>query len=67
MTYEQNVKAILESNFAGFKEEIIDIACQCICELSDNPYDRLKTCKDMTVWEKGRLAGYKEAVKDIMR
>ena len=37
MTYEQNVKAILESNFAGFKEEIIDIACQRICELADNP------------------------------
>lgn len=33
MTYEQNVKAILESNFAGFKEEIIDIACKRICML----------------------------------
>ena len=36
MTYEQNVKAILESNFAGFKEEIIDIACKRICMLEDN-------------------------------
>lgn len=40
MTYEQNVRAILESNFAGFKDEIIDIACERICELT-NPYDRV--------------------------
>lgn len=33
MTYEQNVKAILETNFSGFKEEIIDIACKLICML----------------------------------
>ena len=34
MTYEQNVKAILESNFAGFKEEIIDVASRRICEFT---------------------------------
>ena len=34
MTYEQNVKAILESNFVGFKEEIIDIASRRICEVT---------------------------------
>lgn len=33
MTYEENVRAILESNFAGFKEEVIDTACKCICDL----------------------------------
>ena len=33
MTYEQNVEAILESNFVGFKEEIIDNACERICML----------------------------------
>ena len=33
MTYEQNVKAILESNFNGFKEEIINVACERICAL----------------------------------
>lgn len=40
MTFEQNVRAILESNFAGFKDEIIDIACKRIYELT-NPYDRV--------------------------
>ena len=35
MAYEQNVRAILESNFAGFKDEIIDIACKRICELTE--------------------------------
>lgn len=34
MTYEENVRAILESNFAGFKEEIIDAACKSINGLS---------------------------------
>ena len=33
MTYEENVRAILECNFVGFKEEIIDTATQRICEL----------------------------------
>ena len=36
MTFEENVRAILESNFAGFKEEIIEIATKVICEL--NPW-----------------------------
>ena len=34
MTYEQNVRAILECCFAQTKDEIIDIACESICELS---------------------------------
>lgn len=34
MTYEENVRAILECNFVGFKEEIIDAATQRICELN---------------------------------
>lgn len=33
MTYEENVRAILESNFAGFKEDIINTAYRRICEL----------------------------------
>lgn len=33
MTYKENVRAILECNFVGFKEEIIDAATQRICEL----------------------------------
>jgi hypothetical protein len=34
MTYKQNIMAILECNFAGFKEEIIESACNCILKLN---------------------------------
>lgn len=48
MTYEQNVKAVLECCFSGFKEEIIDGACKSICELHecDEPFlmKELKSC-----------------------
>ena len=33
LTYEQNVKAVLECIFAGYKEELIDDACRLICAL----------------------------------
>ena len=33
MTREQNIKAILETNFSGFKEEVIDIAVKKIIEI----------------------------------
>lgn len=36
MTYKENVTAILECNFAGFKQEIIDSAVDCIMALSEN-------------------------------
>lgn len=39
MTKVQNIKAILECNFAGFKEEIIDIAVSCIMSLDQEPCD----------------------------
>ena len=35
LTYEQNVKAILECIFAGYKDELIDIACKGICTLKN--------------------------------
>lgn len=41
MTYEENVRAILESNFAGFNSEIIDIAVKNICELRLPPNKKL--------------------------
>ncbi len=37
MTYKENVTAILECNFAGFKQEIIDAAVDCIISLSGSP------------------------------
>lgn len=33
LSFEENVRAILECNFAGFKDEFIDIATQRIVEL----------------------------------
>lgn len=45
MTYEQNVKAILETNFAGFKEEIIDIACKRICMLETKEEGSDRDCE----------------------
>ena len=56
MTYEQNVKAILESNFAGFKEEIIDIACKRICmletlETKEETIDRVLEIIDRKIGE----------------
>ena len=41
MTQQQNVKAILECNFAGFKDEIIDIACKGICQLRSSHDERM--------------------------
>lgn len=40
MTKAQNIKAILECNFAGFKEEIIDIAVSCIMSLDQEPCNK---------------------------
>ena len=36
MTREQNVRAIIETNFTGFKDEIIDVAVKNIMALSEN-------------------------------
>lgn len=35
MSFEENVRAILNCNFSETKEEIIDIAVKRICELKD--------------------------------
>ncbi len=45
MTYKENVTAILECNFAGFKQEIIDTAVDCIMALSVEP------CRDADDYE----------------
>lgn len=34
MSYKENIRAILECHFAGFKEELIDNAINCILALS---------------------------------
>jgi hypothetical protein len=49
MTKEQNVRAILECNFTGFKDELIDIAVKNIMALSDKP------CEKVAHWVGGEL------------
>lgn len=41
MTREQNIRAILEGNFAVVKDEIIDIAVKNIMSLSQEPNEAL--------------------------
>lgn len=36
LNFESNVKAVLECNFAGFKDEVIENACKLICDLKFN-------------------------------
>ena len=42
MTYRQNVKAILECIFVGFKDELIEVACERICELKEFEIIKIK-------------------------
>lgn len=42
MTYRQNVKAILECIFAGFKDELIEVACERICELKEFEVNKIR-------------------------
>ena len=39
MTKEENIRAILETNFVGFKNELIDIVVNRIMELEGEPCD----------------------------
>lgn len=53
MTKEENIKAILECNFVGFREEIINIATKMICELEQKwipVTERLPEKESNTYW-----------------
>lgn len=41
MTREENIRAILECNFSGTKEELIDIAVKNIMALSQEPCESI--------------------------
>ena len=56
MTYKENIKAILECNFTGFKDEIIDTACDRIIEIK--PYD--------TFGYRGDIKDYLEQTNTIL-
>lgn len=42
MTYRQNVKAILECIFVGFKDELIEVACERICDLKELEINKIR-------------------------
>jgi hypothetical protein len=43
MTREENIRAILECNFSGFKDEKIDVAVNAILNLKAEPCERDET------------------------
>ena len=54
MTRKENIRAILECYFTGFKDVMIDSACERICELEQEPTAE-KSVLDMTELEKALL------------
>ena len=67
MTYEQNVKAVLESHFIGFRDEIIDNASKRICELETNgAIDRVVNIIDKRLeWCGDKNYSYGQFVPDV--
>lgn len=49
MDYETYVKATLECNFSGYKEELIDSACKRICEYNGNKTRNEKLKEDYSI------------------
>lgn len=62
MTREQNVRSILESNFAGFKDEIIDVAVKNIMALSENKGEWI--FYDEEFYQQGRFASVHHRIKE---
>lgn len=54
MTQEENIKAILNAHFVGFKDEIIDSATNTICKLKQEPFMN-KPCVSAGVCEHDKL------------
>ena len=54
MTREENIKAILNAHFVGFKDEIIDSATNTICELKQEPFMN-KPCVSARVCEHDKM------------
>ena len=64
MTREQNIKAILETNFSGFKEEVIDIAVKKIIEI-ESCGDAISRQAAIDACLNGWNKDYKEILADI--
>lgn len=57
MDLENNIRAILEANFSGFKDEIIDIALKNIMIIIIN---------ESEVHKNGYDSGYEDASNDLL-
>jgi hypothetical protein len=57
MTYEENVRAILQSNFAETKDEIVELAVKCICNLADKPQSDDSAIQYSIGYQDGFLSG----------
>lgn len=65
MTYKENIRAILECNFNGFKDEIIDAACDRILEQSIDKLDMMSDIYMEGVNMDGEYQGCWVRFKDI--
>lgn len=64
MTYEENIKAILESNFSGFKEYIVCNACEEILELASSSHMRAVDQINQDSYDKGFKDGHEKGYKE---
>lgn len=64
MTQEENIKAILNAHFVGFKDEIIDSATNTICELKQEPFMN-KPCVSAGVCEHDKMQALDNIMSEI--
>ena len=58
LSFKENVRAILECNFAGFKDEIIGVATRQIVELRETPGKWIHKNDDRFDWLECPICGY---------
>ena len=56
MTYEQNVRAILDCHFSCVREELIDNAVKCIVDLKCEQEPKMGYCKECKYFEYDNMA-----------
>lgn len=62
---EKNIRAILETNFSGFKDEIVDTALKNIMAIITNESEVRKNVYDLS-YESGYQSGYEDAENDLL-
>jgi len=67
LSFEGNVRAILECNFAGMKDELIDIATRRIVELKETPAKWIHRNDDHFDWLECPGCGYGDEGEVIIK